>query len=982
MNRQPRKFVRQTLAAAVVMALAGAAQGQISTATVKGQIAGTAANTAVVAVNKANGATYRTTTLPDGSYVLSGLAPGDYQIRIGSGQPQDLSLSVGETATLDLNAAAGAGGGGASQQIVITGTAQRKDVRNSEVGTTVSRRLIETLPQSTRNFLSSADLAPGVVFGSDASGNTSIQGGAQDYNHVNVFIDGVGQKNNILKGGLTGQDSSRGNPFPQSAIAEYRVLTQNYKAEYDQVSSVAVTAITKSGTNKLSGDVYIDRTGTNWRAKSEFEREREAQGVLRPASEKKEYGFSIGGPIVRDQVHFFFAYDGKDIDDSRQVVPRNLNLLPANLGLAQTLRSYQGSQVDPFREHLLFGKVDAQLGDNNRLSASFRVRREDDRTPESRDLSAPGNDVERSNDETRVDLKWEWSSERWLSEARIGVEEYQWNPHSASNSPFIKYKVSTANPQTLAGGAQDVLFVGGSPNAQDRAQKGVTLSEDLTYTGLARHVIKGGVKVKAMKYDLSGTAFSVPTVETLIDIVSGQSYFNGSTCTGTNISNNGLQSDQCRIFSAIPGSAVEFNNTQIGVYIQDDWAITPRLELNVGVRYDYETNMLNDSYVTPAERVAALRGPDNRTIGGPNGPIVAPAGQTYAQSLARGGINIDDYISTGSSRQKFKGAIAPRVGFSFDLTGDRNSVLFGGYGRSYSRTVANNALDELQKNSQPGGEIWLMRNDFKMPYADQFSLGLRQGLGAWNAEVAISRVEAKNQWVWFLGNRDPNGGFGNQSPIDPLWGGPNGFGSLILGDSVGQSRTDSLFIKLEKPYTRASGWTANLAYTYADAKTTHREWNNDIFDFTYGRSGHRGFNPSTLVARHRAVLAGMADTLLPWGLTVAGKFTYDTGMPRRIVNCSGGFTSCVATRGEAPDFKQFDLNLSKTFDIFGQALTLRADVLNVFNTSNYGGFDDWGGGPAPAGQGNWLGGDNLNVGKPNSIRGDTRTYRLALSYRF
>ncbi len=971
MTRTSRDFRRHALAAAVVMALAGAAQAQLSTATIKGQIAGATTGTTVSAVNQANGTVYRATLRADGSYVLTGLAPGAYELRVATPgkatKTESLTVAVGETASVDLAVSD-------TQQIVVTGSAQRKDVRSSEVGTAVSRRLIETLPQVSRNFLSSVDLAPGVAFSSDASGNTKIQAGSQNFDHVNVFIDGVGQKNNILRGGLSGQDSSRGNPFPQSAISEYRVLTQNYKAEYDQVSSAAVTAITKSGTNTLSGEAYIDRTGTNWRSKSVFEKEREAQGVSLPASSKKEYGFSLGGPIVRDQIHFFFAYDGKTIDDSRQIIPRNLSSLPASAGIMPTIRGYQGNQVDTFKEHLFFGKVDAQLTPDQRLSASFRVRREDDRTPESRDLSIPGNDKQRSNDETRFDLKHEWTLGDWLSEARLGTEDYTWNPHSASNTPFIKYKVSTATPQLLAN-SQDVVFAGGSPDAQNRAQKGTFISEDLTYTGLPGHVLKMGAKVKFMKYELSGTAFGVDTVETLIDNVTGLPYYNGSLCTGTNVVNAGLNSDQCKISRAIPGAAANFSNTQYGLYLQDDWAISKQVELNLGVRWDYEDNMLNNDYVTPADRVTALKALD-----GPRWGITPPAGQTYAQSLAKGGINIDDYISTGGSRKAYKGALAPRLGFSWDVAGDRSHVIFGGWGRSYSRTMANHALDELQKNAQPGGEIWLIKNDFKMPYADQFSIGLRQALGQWNGEVALSRIDAKNQFIWFGGNRDPNGGWATQSPIDPLWGGPNGFGTLILGDFVGQARTDSLLAKLEKPYTRSSGWTASVAYTYSNAKTTSKEWNNDIFDWTYGRPGVRGWNPSTLVAKNRIVAAGMTDTVLPWGLTLAGKLTWDDGLPRRITSCAAGWDKCVSVKGDAPSFMQVDMSLTKAFKIMDQTLSLRLDVLNLFDKTNYGGFDDWGGGPGNPQ--NAVGGDNPNLGKPNSIRGDTRTYRVVLGYKF
>ena len=968
LERPARAFVRHTVAAAVVLALAGAAHAQISTATIRGQIVGAPAQAAVVAVNKANGNTYRTTAQADGSYVLTGLAPGDYTITVG-GRTQDVTLAVAETATVDISV-----GAAAPQQIVITGAALRQDVRNSQVGTVVSRRLIEALPQNTRNFLSNADLAPGVRFETDNNGFSKLRSGAQTADNMNVFIDGVGQKNNILRGAMAGQDVSRGNPFPQSAIGEYRVLTQNYKAEYDQVSSAAITAITRSGGNQFSGDAYFSRTGTNWRAKDEFERERERQGIPRPAGETKEYGFGLGGPITRDRLHFFVAYDGKSIDDSRQIQFRNLNLLP-NVGLGPTLRAFGATQVDNFKQDLLFGKIDWQLADDHRLSFSARVRREEDRVAEDRNISAPGNDKNRVNEEDRFDVKWEWNVGDFLSEARLGYESYLYNPRSASTDPFFKYKVSTATPPQL-NGAQDVAFVGGSPDAQHREQTGFFVSEDLTYTGLKNHVMKGGVKVKALDYDLRGTAFGVDTVEVVIDSVTGQPYWANGNCTGTNITNNGANSDQCRIIRAIAPAGAAFDNTQFGIYFQDDWAVTPQLELNVGVRWDYETNMLNNDYVTPADRVAALRALDV-----PRWGITPPPGQTYAQSLAKGGIDIDDYIATGNSRKAYKGAIAPRFGFSYDLRGNRASVVFGGWGRSYARTMANHALDELQKNQQPGGEIWLIKNDYKMPYADQATLGFRQALGAWNAEVAISRIEGKNQFQWFGGNRDANGGWATQSPIDPLWGGPDGYGTLILGDTVGESKTNSLFVKLDKPYTRASGWSVNAAYTYSDAKTTHKEWNEDIFDWTYGRPGVRGFNTSILTPKHRVVVGAMTDKLLPWGITLAGKLAWDSGVPRRVTSCAAGFNACTYVLAEAPDFKQFDLSITKGFTFGGNnTLGVRLDVLNVFDTTNYGGFDDWGGGPGNPQ--NVYGGDNPNVGKPNSIRGNTRTYRLALTYRF
>jgi hypothetical protein len=969
MSSSSKRFHRHALAAAAAVLLAGSALNalaQVSTATLRGNItqgqAAAQVGTPVLVVNKDSGTTYRTTTAADGSYVLVGLAPGRYEIRVGTQASEDVTLLVGQTATVDLAV------GGDTQRVTIVGSLNRRDVKDSQLGTNVSRRQIEQLPQNTRNFLSSVDLAPGVAYNESANtGQVNLQSGGQDRNNINVYIDGVGQKNNILRNGASGMDSTRGNPFPQSAIAEYKVLTQNYKAEFDQVSGAAITAVTKSGTNELHGEVYVDRTGTNWTEKNPFQEEAERNGVPRPPSTQMQYGGAVGGPIVKDRIHFFVAYDGKQIDSSRQVVAQNTNLLPLDQGIVPELLSRAGATVDKFHQDLFLGKVDAQLNDDQRLTFSAKVRTETDRVPEDTRLSVPGNDKARKNDETRIDLKHEWTLGSLLSEARIGWEEYTFNPKSAATEPFIKYKGSTSGTKD---GWQDVLFDGGSPDAQFRQQRGTFFSEELTWTGAKGHVIKGGVKVKDMKYRLSGTSRSVDVVQALIDPVEGFLYYDGVNCTGDLISNTGDSSNQCQIDRALAPATVNYGNRQFGLYIQDDWAVTKQLEVNVGVRWDYETNMLNNDYVTPVDRVNALYAEDGRTIAG----ITAPPGQTYAESLALGGINIGDYIADGNSRKAYKQAFAPRVGASYDLFGDRASVIFGGWGRSYDRTMANHALDEKQKNATAGsGEIWLIKNDFKMPFADQYTLGLRQALGTWNGEVAYSRVHAKNQFIWFGGNRDPQGGFGNQSPIDPLWGGPNGYGTLVLGDFVGENKTDSLFVKADKPYSSESGWGLTVAYTYTDAQTNARNWDDDIFNWTYGRDT-AGWNTSRLVDKHRVVAALVTDGLLPWGIQVSTKATWASGKPRQITDCRAGWDQCVYVEGKSRDFSQIDLGVGKDWGVGFGKLNTRLDVLNLFNTKNYGGYNDWAGG-----QDEPL---NPDLGKPNSMRGPMRTLRLVLGYKF
>lgn len=937
---------------AAAMLAAAPAYAQLSTATIKGQITesghAAAASTGIVATNTANGYSYRTSTAADGSYVLTGLPPGVYKIEVGGQQSEPVALAIGQTASLDLTVDGAQAAGVA--RVVVHGAAQRLGVKTSEVGTSVSRAQIENLPQVTRNFLSFADLAPGVRFDVDPStGFVKLQGGAQNQDNVNVFIDGVGQKNYILRGGVSGLDSSRGNPFPQSAVAEYKVVTQNYKAEFDQVSSAAITAITKSGTNEFHGDVFIDHTGSSLTAYDPFQKKARDAGVDRPSYTQNQYGATLGGPIKQDVAHFFIAYEGKDITQPRQVILQHDDLLP-NAGIVPGLRARAGATTANFKENLLLAKVDAALSQDQRIELTARIRRESDLVPEDMKLSLPGNDKDRRNDETRFDFKHEWSGDNFLNEARIGHEVYGWNPHSRLNTPMIKYSVS---PSNTTNNTMDVAYDGGSPDAQDRKQSANFVQDDLTLTGLEHHTVKGGVKFKSVDFHLAGTSRSVDVVREMIDNVTGEPIE--------------YQRDL-----ALPWVDVKYKDNQMGLYLQDDWKVNQKLELNYGMRWDYESNMLNDSYVTPADRVAIFDVQDPRAG--------APAGQTYAQSLAKGGVNIHDYISTGSNRKPFKGAWQPRMGFSYDVNGDLNTVVFGGIGRAYDRTMANNALDELQHNVQPNqGEIWLIKSDHKAPYTDQFSLGLRQAVGKWNTEIGYIQSRSHNQFNWFGGNRDVNGGWGNQSPIDPLWGSVDPYGTLILGDFISQAKSQSVYLKADKPYSVTSGWGLSAILTVANAETTNKEWTNDIFNWTYGRSTS-GWNPSADVERERLVLAGLTDRVLPWGMMLSSKFTFGSGQPYRITDCSDGWNACVSRKGNGSPFRELDMAVAKDLATGFGKVSLRMDVLNVFNTVNYGYFDSWGGGPGNPQ--NYLGGDNAHLGVAGGVRGPMRTVKFSARYAF
>lgn len=246
-------------AAALAIGVVTPAQAQVSGASLRGTVKAEGGVSEVMAINVKTGLTRTSTVSANGSYGFSSLPVGTYRLEFttstGKRQTDEFTLNVAQSAVLDFDFSQPDIAEGGDDAIIVTGSRLRS-MEGGEVGANISQRLIEQLPQNNRNFLAFADLAPGVQFVTNSANQTSLRGGAQGANSINVFIDGVSQKDYVLKGGVTGQDTTQGNPFPQLAIGEYRVISSNYKAEYDQVSSVAITAVTKSGTNEFHGEGF------------------------------------------------------------------------------------------------------------------------------------------------------------------------------------------------------------------------------------------------------------------------------------------------------------------------------------------------------------------------------------------------------------------------------------------------------------------------------------------------------------------------------------------------------------------------------------------------------------------------------------------------------------------------------------------------------------------------------------------------------
>ncbi len=210
--------------------------------------AGAQAGTEVTATNVATGTVRRGTIRADGSYSLMGLDPGTYNV-VANGQTQKVTVTVASTATLNFAGAASSTQGSTNLDTVnVVAPTLLQEVRTSE-GKTVSLQQIQTTPQVSRNSWSSPTRRA-LIFTRDAKGNTCCAAAPPMPMAINVYIDGVGQKSYVKGGGVAGQSGSAGNLFPQRPSANTRSSAAT-RAEYGQVSSAAVTAATKSGTNEF-----------------------------------------------------------------------------------------------------------------------------------------------------------------------------------------------------------------------------------------------------------------------------------------------------------------------------------------------------------------------------------------------------------------------------------------------------------------------------------------------------------------------------------------------------------------------------------------------------------------------------------------------------------------------------------------------------------------------------------------------------------
>lgn len=897
-----------------------------------------------------------------GAYALNGLVAGEYEVvarrvglqpvtkrqRVGIGQSLSLDFVLDDaTATL----------------AAVSVTASAIETRTSEVATNVSREQIENLPSSDRNFLALAALAPGVRISgnNNASTTKSFSAGAQPAQYVNVFIDGASFKSDVLPSGLSGQDASRGNPFPQNAVQEFRVITQNYKAEYQKATSAIITATTKSGSNRWSGGLFGYGQGTNFTALDTFQlvqRGAANSTFRRPSLARYMAGGSIGGPLIKDKLFLFASYEA-NIQDRENTV--TFGTIPATLpaSVAAEFQAAAGVFGSPFRSNLIFSKLTYAQNENTSYEASYSLRKESDIRSFGGQTSFGAAENVR-NDVTNVNVKRTFASGDHLNETLFNFSNANWNP-------------SPEDDGTVGRNYQGIGRLGGRDTYQEFVQDRYSLRNDYTYTGLTAggsHVVKMGGNLDYLNY-------------------SATKYFNGNPLYQFRATENFAFPFQAAYGKGDPKIARP--NTQLGLYVQDDYTPFKRLTLNLGLRWDYESNMFDNDYVTPAQvRTEAA-------------PFNLPA----------------SYFSDGTQRKPFMGAVQPRVGFSYALNESQKTNIFGGWGLFYDRNNFNNALDErfrLQfavgtfrfstdgapRDGQPTviwqpkyltkagldellaqgttgkPEAFLIDNNSRPPSAQHFNAGISQALGNWVVSATYTGMRSKDGFTFIRGNRRADGSCCVALPT---------YAALLVSSNATKTWYDAGVLRVERPYRNGGAdkwnWGFGLTYTLQEGQRI----GGDLFSLDYRKVEDYPRTPSANDQQNTVVSNWIVNIPVIGGIQWSGLLNLSSGARYTINDQSRGNTidlqRLLLAAGTPPKdvflgidafgFRNVDMRFRKDIPLPSGRLGIVADVFNVFNFQNLGGFNGF----IPT-----LPATNANFGRASSVVSDPRRVQLGMVFDF
>lgn len=515
----------------------------------------------------------RVATDQDGYYRIPALPVGEYKLVFSH---KDQSHSVTRTVNLGMETAVSFKfPKEASATVVVEASLAAADTINTtsaEVGVNITSSILSNLPVMDRNVNSAAVLAPGVqiIQGSqvDPTKKTStyIVSGEGQGRGTNFNVDGADNNSTDVGGYVL--------PIPFDAIDQFQVVTNQYKAEFGRSNAGFLNVVTKSGSNTFAGSLTSQFQNDSLRARrtDEGDKKKDSQTIL---------GAVFSGPILKDKLFFMMAYEGtKSSGPSAAFDPRAIATYP-------TLGSIE-NKID---KTSLYTKVDWNI--NTNLLASFKYAYYKDK---SADQGFPHTDAvsgyvnpsmlgTSENKTTAYGGKLTATTEAFVLESTFSFFDYKNTIRPSSDGPGLGSDaqvrlVSTTNNPV---GGNDVYRTGHDPNAtQGTGIKRLQWKNEVNHL-MSAHSLKAGLDFQRTEYVDTFYFWKEPTVYAFS--AAGVPF--GSEWGNTVQANQNIIAINLRAPIAQPGTTYN----QFGIYAQDDWTISPKWNLYLGARLDWDTQL-------------------------------------------------------------------------------------------------------------------------------------------------------------------------------------------------------------------------------------------------------------------------------------------------------------------------------------------------------------------------------------------------------
>ena len=959
------------LVAFVVLTTTGLASAQ-ATSTFNGRVLdqGDAVlpGVTVAATNRSTGVVRTTVTNEQGQYSMPGLEPGAYDVRtelsgFAPGIRQNVTLAINSTITLDfrLNLA------GVEETLTVTGQAPLIEATQSKFATTIETTELENLPMITRSVNGMLELLPGATpmapidRTKQSVGNVSF-GGASGTN-ISATVDGADNRDQRQGGTLMN--------YTLEALEQFQLASSQFSAVDGRTGGVAISMVTKSGTNVLHGSGFLFARDKALTAKDYFTARDNREES--PYS-RQQWGGSFGGPILRNRMFFFGAFEYVNEDTSIPVPDRIFDEFELLLSAERAGRIPPGlvnpnhprAGAIPHQLTMYSLKTNFQINNNHSLMARYAGQAD---TRLAVTFTNPSNDLREPEDS----YQHFWSAvaqhgwvigNRGLNQltghmmhndrlsdlnSAITGEHYS---RDFPNVNFFPPRLDFPSITTGAGGA------GGSQTDIDHYQ----IRDDVSLlTG--NHSLKVGANFNYYKdMGILNANEHFATFEFFDDPSVVLSNSNGRYPLGfqtPGIVAHWQQANGGAVNGVGSWAESRKDAKQFSVWFQDDWRTTSRLTLNLGVRYDIDWNFRDEEHI-----------PNNATR-----LVLDAIGHPHA----------------GLPKTQYKN-VSPRVGFAYDLAGDGRRVLRGGYGLYFDQINHQplgdissqnhrplNALATLTNTSFGVGELanyrfgidpfppqptegnslppnstgeWL-GPDIVDPRVHHGHLGYAHELAA-NTMVSVDYSYHAGRSGLMAMNLNPlvNGERLLAADFVRVFGRPDVLSNIDVKTSIGKSEVNQLTFRFQR---RLPGATLQAHYTLASA-------------YAYGGSisarggtgtpqnaldplGAGEWGPTPQDERHRLVATGVFD--LPYGIQFSPVFQTASARPynltagrdlnadgtnndRYIDPATGQQVSINAGRGDVTVV--MDMRGTKFIPLGGdRRLAVFAEMFNVFNNVNFGG---------------------------------------------